>query len=199
MKHRTKQFAIDIIHFCDNLPKSPACRSITFQLIRSATSTGANYRAACRGRSKAEFYAKISITVEEADESLYWLEVIKGTEIICNKDELTRLEAEISEIVAIVSKARKSASRGKKWVNEWMIEWVNRKIRQLFYHSLILSFYHSFILNCEGVIPVNFLKAVLKEDLELKPTSYIISAIVWRESRGLRIINLAASTLCWLI
>ncbi len=71
MKAKTKKFAIDVIHFCDTLPKTQACRTISFQLIKSATSTGANYRAACRGRSKAEWFSKICITVEEADESQY--------------------------------------------------------------------------------------------------------------------------------
>lgn len=110
MKARTKQFAIDIIHFCDTLPKTQACRTISFQLIKSATSTGANYRAACRGRSKAEWFSKICITVEEADESQFWLEIIEGTKINCDRKELARLLKEIGEIVAIVTKARYSSS-----------------------------------------------------------------------------------------
>ena len=91
MKVKTKKFTIDVIHFCDTLPRTQACRTICFQLIKSASSTGANYRAACRGRSKAEFYSKISITVEEADESQYWLEIIEGSNIKCNRNELKRL------------------------------------------------------------------------------------------------------------
>ena len=71
MKAKTKLFVIDVIHFCERLPKTRGCRTISFQLIKSATSTEANYRAACRGRSKAEWFSKISITVEEADESQY--------------------------------------------------------------------------------------------------------------------------------
>lgn len=110
MKARTKQFAIDIIHFCDTLPKTQACRTISFQLIKSATSTGANYRAACRGRSKAEWFSKICITVEEVDESQFWLEIIDGTKINCDRKELARLLKEIGEIVAIVTKARYSSS-----------------------------------------------------------------------------------------
>ncbi len=110
MKLKTKQFAIDIIHFCDALPKSQACRTISFQLIRSATSTGANYRASCRARSKAEFRSKISITVEEADESQYWLEILQGTQVNFDREELKNLLLESSEILAIVTKARKSVS-----------------------------------------------------------------------------------------
>ncbi|MEZ4956464.1 MAG: four helix bundle protein [Saprospiraceae bacterium] len=109
MKDRTKKFAIDVIHFCDTLPPTQASRTISFQLIKSATSTGANYRAACRGRSKAEFFAKISITVEEADESEYWLEVIEGSNIKCDHIELKRLLNEIEEIIKIISTARKNS------------------------------------------------------------------------------------------
>lgn len=109
MKDRTKKFAINVIHFCDTLPPTQASRTISFQLIKSATSTGANYRAACRGRSKAEFFAKISITVEEADESEYWLEVIEGSKIKCDRVELKRLLTEIEEIIKIVSTARKNS------------------------------------------------------------------------------------------
>jgi len=87
LKLKTKTFAIDTINFCNNLPQSMATRNVCFQLIRSATSTGANYRAACRGRSKAEFFSKLSITIEEADESQYWLEIIDGLKIECNQNE----------------------------------------------------------------------------------------------------------------
>ena len=106
MKAKTKTFAIDVIHFCDSLDNSRACNTISFQLIKSATSTGANYRAACRGRSKAEFHSKMSITVEEADESQYWLEIIEGSNIKADNKELSRLLIEIGEILAIVTAAR---------------------------------------------------------------------------------------------
>ncbi len=79
MKKRTKQFAVDIIRFCDSLTVIKASSVITYQLVKSATSTGANYRAACRARSQNEFFSKICIVVEEADESEYWLEVIKDS------------------------------------------------------------------------------------------------------------------------
>jgi len=65
-----------------------------------------NYRAACRGRSKKEWFSKICITVEEADESQYWLEVVEGSNIQCDKKELERLLKEIGEILAVVTKAR---------------------------------------------------------------------------------------------
>ena len=111
MKTKTKKFAVDIIHSCNTLPNSQATRTITYQIIKSATSTGANYRAACRGRSKAEFHSKISIVIEEADESQYWIELIKDTNIKCDLKELERLNAEISEILAIVNKARSNTQK----------------------------------------------------------------------------------------
>ncbi|MEZ4960546.1 MAG: four helix bundle protein [Saprospiraceae bacterium] len=111
MKVRTKKFAVDVIRFCDTLPPTQACRTISFQLIKSATSTGANYRASCRGRSQAEFHAKISVTVEEADESQYWLEVIKDAGIKCDQTELQRLLTEAEEILKVVSTARSNSGK----------------------------------------------------------------------------------------
>lgn len=71
MKQRTKQFAIDVILFCETSKDSKASSVITYQFVKSATSTGANYRASCRGRSQSEFFSKICIVVEESDESVY--------------------------------------------------------------------------------------------------------------------------------
>lgn len=76
LKERTKRFALRTMKFVDALPKTTAGRSVAGQLVRSGTSVGANYRAACRSRSKAEFAAKIGTVAEEADESAYWLELI---------------------------------------------------------------------------------------------------------------------------
>lgn len=68
LKKRTRKFAVDVIKFCNSLTKSKASSVVTYQLVKSATSTGANYRAACRARSQPEFFSKICIVVEEADE-----------------------------------------------------------------------------------------------------------------------------------
>jgi four helix bundle protein len=111
MKAKTKKFAVDIVLFCENLPPTSSCRNISFQLICSETSTGANYRATCRARSKAEFHSKISIVVEEADESLFWLEVIDDANILCNKNELKRLQEMATEIIKVTSRARKTNSK----------------------------------------------------------------------------------------
>jgi four helix bundle protein len=79
MKHqnlqiRTKQFALLVIKFCEILPKDEAARILGRQLLRSGTSVGANYRAACRAKSKSDFISKMGTVLEEADESAYWIE-----------------------------------------------------------------------------------------------------------------------------
>jgi four helix bundle protein len=75
LKARTKRFALDVLGFIDEWARRPSNDHIACQLCKAATSVGANYRAACRGRSKAEFAAKIGVVLEEADESLFWLEI----------------------------------------------------------------------------------------------------------------------------
>ncbi len=107
LKRRTKQLAVDIIVFYDKIKKTDATRVIGRQLIRSATSTAANYRAACVARSQKEFFSKMSIVVEEADETLFWLEMLRDTKF-ASKDQLQPLMDENLEILKIVSKARKN-------------------------------------------------------------------------------------------
>ncbi|MBK7636542.1 MAG: four helix bundle protein [Saprospiraceae bacterium] len=105
-KLRTKKFAVDIISLCDNLKATKAASVVSYQIIKSATSVGANYRAACRGRSQAEFYSKICIVVEEADETEYWLELILETNLSKNNHEVIRLLKESNEITKILTKAK---------------------------------------------------------------------------------------------
>ena len=109
IKRRTKQLAIDVILLYENMRKTDSTRIIGKQLIRSATSTAANYRAACIARSQREFFSKLSIVVEEADETLFWFEILKDTKFVSEKD-LKPLMDETLEILKIVSKARKSVS-----------------------------------------------------------------------------------------
>ena len=110
LKNRTKKFAVDIIAFCDSLKSSKATPVVTYQLIKSSTSTGANYRAACRARSKSEFFSnpEISGVVEEADESEYWLEIIDDANLSNDKEELERLSKEANELTRIMTKAKNS-------------------------------------------------------------------------------------------
>ena len=108
LKRRTKQFALRVMKLVGALPENSVGRPIGSQLIRSGTSVGANYRLACRGRSKAEFIAKLGIVVEEADESAYWLElIIEGELLAANLVEPLLQEA--NELTAIMVASRKSA------------------------------------------------------------------------------------------
>ncbi|MEZ5003050.1 MAG: four helix bundle protein [Chitinophagales bacterium] len=108
LKNRTKEFAVNVIGFCETLNASRATNVITYQLIKSATSTGANYRAACNARSKKEFFSKICIVVEEIDESKYWLELIQSTNLSKEKESLNGLLIEGNEIAKIMGKAKTS-------------------------------------------------------------------------------------------
>ena len=100
LKERTKQFALRVMELVDALPNTISGRAIASQLVRSGTSVGANYRAACRGRSKAEFAAKLGICIEEADECEYWLELI-GDGGLLAKPKLSELAQEAHELAAI--------------------------------------------------------------------------------------------------
>src|SRR5437660_8358955 len=100
MKKRTKDYAKRVILLCRKLPQTTEGRLICGQLFRAGTSVGSNYRAACRGRSKADFISKLGIVLEEADESLYWMEIIVETNIM-KADLLTSLMEEANELIAI--------------------------------------------------------------------------------------------------
>src|SRR5579863_3480880 len=96
------------IRLCQSLPRSQASTVITRQLLRSATSVGANYRAVCRARSKSDFVAKMGIVLEEADESAYWIELL----IAANKTKSSQsveLLSEANELVAIATSSIKTA------------------------------------------------------------------------------------------
>jgi four helix bundle protein len=108
LKARTKAFAIRVVHLVDVLPKSVKGRAIANQLMRSATSVAANYRAACRARSRAEFIAKVGVVEEEADETAFWLELIVECGIR-STPQIGPLLQEANELVAIMAASRKSA------------------------------------------------------------------------------------------
>ncbi len=108
-KKRTKKLSIDIILLIDSLKKSEATRVISHQIIKSSTSTAANYRASCIARSKKEFYSKISITVEEADETVFWLEILEDSGLV-SSNKITPLLKEANEILKVLSKARKNTT-----------------------------------------------------------------------------------------
>ncbi|TDO28752.1 four helix bundle protein [Sediminibacterium goheungense] len=107
LQRRTKKFNIDIISFCNSLPETPAGFEIAKQLIRSAGSVGANYRATSRSKSEADFGYKLKIVLEEIDESHYWLEIIKESELSIDKN-INRLIQEANELTAIFASENKT-------------------------------------------------------------------------------------------
>lgn len=109
LKARLRSFALNLIELSKQTSFSPESKVLLNQLLRSGTSVYANYRAACRARSKAEFFSKLSIVVEEADETEMWLELVIASKV--NESELAKnLYSESLEILKIMSKARKSLS-----------------------------------------------------------------------------------------
>ena len=113
LKKRTKQFAIRVLKLVAALPNSLSGRTVGGQLARSGTSVGSNYRAACRGRSKAEFIAKLGIVEEEADESAFWMEVIIEVGLL-KKEVVEPLLNEANELAKIMASSRISASAALK-------------------------------------------------------------------------------------
>jgi four helix bundle protein len=112
LKDRSKRFALRIIKLVNSLPKTLAAGTIGRQLIRSGTSVAANYRAACRARSKAEFIAKMGIVEEETDESAFWIELLVEAEII-KRTIVADLLNEANELTAIWVSSINTA-RGRK-------------------------------------------------------------------------------------
>jgi four helix bundle protein len=112
LKKRTKKFALQVINTVNDFPRTKAGDVIGRQLIRSATSVGANYRSACRARSHADFIAKMGIVEEEADESLYWLELAVESGMVrdISVDELIK---EADQLTSIFTSSRKTAKRRK--------------------------------------------------------------------------------------
>ena len=112
LKKRTKEFALRILRLVDTLPKTTAGRSLASQIVRSATSVAANYRAACRAKSTADFIAKMGIVEEEADETLFWLELLEESELV-TAEKLTAIKQEADELIAITVASIKTARRNR--------------------------------------------------------------------------------------
>jgi four helix bundle protein len=111
LRDRTKRFALRVLKLCDSLPRTDPARTIRRQLLRSGTSVAANDRAVGRARSQAEFVARMGVVVEEADESVFWLELLVDSGIV-PKTRLDDLLAEANELVSIFVASQKTA-RGK--------------------------------------------------------------------------------------
>jgi len=110
LRGRTEEFALRILRLFRSLPNNEEARIIGRQVLRSGTSVAANYRAACRSRTKAEFISKICLVAEEADETLFWLEFLVDGEVV-GANKMQSLLAEAGELVAIFSASRRTARR----------------------------------------------------------------------------------------
>ena len=112
LKKRTKAFALRILKLVDALPKTTAGRALASQIVRSGTSYAANYRTACRAKSPADFIAKMSIVEEEADETLFWLELLEESKLV-NAAKLAAIKQEADELIAITVASIKTARRNR--------------------------------------------------------------------------------------
>ena len=113
LKRRTKQFALRILKLVGALPNTVQGRTIGGQLVRAGTAVGANYRATCRSRSKAEFIARIGVVEEEADESAYWMELIVEAELLKEEKVVSLLtEARISASATLAHRAKSQSTIG---------------------------------------------------------------------------------------
>lgn len=112
-KTRTKQIALRIIRLVNSLPNTIVGQTIGKQLLRSGTSVGANYRSACRGKSRADLAHKLQIVEEEADESLYWIELLIDSNLVRAR-KVSVLQHDISEIVAMTVASIKTLRRGSQ-------------------------------------------------------------------------------------
>jgi four helix bundle protein len=110
---RTTKFGIDIVKFCTPLGRRDDCRKVAGQLLDAGTSVASNYRAACRGRSRAEFIAKLGVANEESDESVLWLTTLRDSGLV-NTPELHRLLQEATELRAIIARSRSTAIKNEK-------------------------------------------------------------------------------------
>ena len=112
LKIRTRKFAVDILNFVDQLPNRRSAHIIANQLGRSASSVAANYRAACRARSHAEFISRIGIVEEESDETSFWLDIIRETKN-AQSENVSPLLNEARELTAIFTAAHKTAKSNR--------------------------------------------------------------------------------------
>lgn len=113
LRRRTRKLAVDTICFIGELPRSQAADVISHQLVRSATSVAANYRSACRARSRRDFIAKMGIVEEEADETVFWLELLIESSI-ATRTRLAPLAGEAGELLAIAIASIRTARTGRK-------------------------------------------------------------------------------------
>jgi four helix bundle protein len=108
LKERTMLFALNVLRLIDKFPDTPGARVIAYQLAKCSTSVGANYRAVCNARSRPEFIAKLGTVVEEAEESVYWLQIVNRLELVAGIEATNALQESI-ELRAIFSRSAGTA------------------------------------------------------------------------------------------
>jgi four helix bundle protein len=116
LKQRTKEFAVRVVRAVEAAPRKPSASVIGRQVLRSATSVAANYRAACRSRSRDEFVAKLGIVIEEADETIFWLEMLVDTGLVPPK-RMAQLIDEANQLVAIFTASKRTAEAAKSAID----------------------------------------------------------------------------------
>ena len=121
LMRRTKRFALRVMKLVDALPKTTSARAIGGQLVRAGTSVASNYRAACKGRSKAEFISKLGTVEEEADESAFWMELLMEAGLM-KEPKVKPLRDEAVQLTAIMAASRMTASRNRNSI-------ANRKLQ----------------------------------------------------------------------
>ena len=117
LKERTKRFAISVIRLFRLLPKTEEARVVGRQVLRSSTSVAANYRAVCRARSKAEFVAKMGIVVEEADETVFWLELLVDAQV-ARQEQVANVLTEANELLAIFAASQRTVKSANDSINK---------------------------------------------------------------------------------
>ena len=108
LKERTKQFSLDIIRLVSSLAHNVTAEVLGKQILRSGTSVGANYRAACRAKSKKDFINKLAIVIEEADETQFWIELLVSAELI-ERDKAATIWKEADELIRIMTASSKTS------------------------------------------------------------------------------------------
>lgn len=116
LKRRAQKFAVDVIKFIGSLPNNRSINVLANQVLRSSTSVGANYRAACKGKSTADFINKIVICEEEADESIYWFDLMEEAELV-SATIIAPLKKEANELTAIFTAIGKTAKENQRIKN----------------------------------------------------------------------------------
>jgi four helix bundle protein len=115
LKSRTQKFASRIVRLFQSLPHTPDAQTLGKQLLRCGTSVAANYRATCRARSKAEFISKMGVVVEEADEAVFWIELMTETGVL-KTERMHDLLSEANELLAIFSASFFTARKGRRTI-----------------------------------------------------------------------------------